>query len=99
MNDRGRMGQRYRLDDAINEILRHSVVDDIKVPPGTAIEDMCWQFQGDDPPTRILDCTREQFLEIVAKLINEIVTVQYELDKLKTPPLTAIQRNLLESHL
>jgi len=75
-NERGLLSGGHRLADAINELLLHSPVDDIKVPSGAAVSEMAWQFKDQPFPTRIIDCNRDQFLKIIDSLASEISKIQ-----------------------
>lgn len=75
-NERGLLLGGHKLADAINDILLQSPVDNIVIPNGTRLDEMAWQFSGDIFPTRIVDCTRDQFIKIVEALTSEISKIQ-----------------------
>ena len=82
MSGRGQLGPRYALTDAINQVLLQSPVDSIAVPLHTELANMAWKFEDQNQPTRIIDCTSAQLLEIIAKLTYEISVLQERDSKL-----------------
>jgi hypothetical protein len=86
---RGMMGPGHQLQDTINQILLQSPVDDIVVPEKTSTADMAWMFPNAEQPTRIFDCSRDQFLMIIQALTDEICKIQKQSEKLSAVYLSA----------
>jgi len=80
MSMRGMLNAANRLEGCLNNILRHSPVDDIRVPKGTQLNEMCWQFDGDLEPTPVDDCKREGLLIIVKALADEVSKLREALE-------------------
>lgn len=81
--ERGMLMAGHQLQDVINQLMLHSMVDDIIIPDKTELLDMAWKFAGNEQPIRIVDCTREQFLKIIEALASEISKIQKHNAQLK----------------
>jgi hypothetical protein len=74
--ERGLLYAGHHFNDVMNDLLRNSPVDDIKIPEGILPDEILWQFPEDISPRTLEQCDRAQLTRIIVLLATELSSLQ-----------------------
>jgi len=73
---RGAWGGANPLEKALSNLVSGQEPDTIDIPFHASLYDMRWKFKGSEDSKPLLDCTKDELIEVVEALINHIQSMQ-----------------------